>query len=262
MNAALFSPDGKTIVTTSGQVASSLAPENSAKLWHQDPSTKSWVRDKVLDGHKEMVIGAAFSADSRFVVTASRDNTARVWKVPTGAQIALLDSHKGDVSDVSFSPNGRLILSSSFQDGTARIWDMTTYQGEEGAEIPDMPRSRELSILQGGYTGPGAGFTPGLVTVVQAMGDITSAAFSSDSKTIITASGDGTARAYACELCGGVDELLKIAKGRPAVQFGENAARPGRSQDDKAAGSTLYLEETREIKDMEQSLDPEKSANR
>jgi len=33
----------------------------------------------VLEGHTESVQGAAFSADGKRVVTASEDNTARIW---------------------------------------------------------------------------------------------------------------------------------------------------------------------------------------
>ncbi len=258
VNAALFSPDGKMIATMSGHVASSLKPDNTAKLWRQDRSTGSWVLHKVLDGHKEVVIGGAFSADSRFLATASRDNTARVWKTETGELIAVLDSHKGDVSSLAFSPEGRFILSSSFQDGTARIWDVTTYQGEAGNEIAKVARNRELSTFQGGYTSPAGGFTPGLATVLQAMGDVTSAAFSSDGKTVITASGDGTARTYVCELCGGLDELSKLVTRRPIVLGRDKTPVAGRPQDEKSAGWTQYFEENGEIEEMEKSLAQEK----
>jgi len=35
-----------------------------------------------------------------------------------------------------------------------------------------------------------------------------------DGRTIITASKDGTIRVYHCDICGGIDELLQLAKRR------------------------------------------------
>lgn len=252
VNAAAFSPDGSMIATVSGQPTSSLQPDNSAKLWQRDPLTNSWGQPKVLIGHKEMVIGAVFSADSRFLVTASRDNTAWVWKATDGKSLAVLDAHRGDVSDVAFSSDGRFILSTSLQDGTARIWDVTTYQGTDGKQIAKVARSRELSIFQGGYTGPGAGFIPGITSFLQAMGDVTSAAFGLDSRTVITASGDGTARLYVCDLCGRLDDLATLAKHRPI--WHDSGQENGTGTD-----WSQYFEEYREIQQMEKQMQQERT---
>jgi len=41
---------------------------------------------------------------------------------------------------------------------------------------------------------------------------LTSASFSPDGRTILTSSRDGTVRTYRCDLCGGLDELLALAR--------------------------------------------------
>ena len=220
VNAAAFSPDSTMIATVGGQSRQSVRPQNAVKLWRRDSQTGSWQFDKQLMGHKEVVIGVAFSPDSRFLVTASRDNTARVWKASTGELLLALETHRGDVSSASFSLDGRFLLTVSMQDGTARVWDLTPYETPDGKELDASARSGELAVLHGGYTGPGDSFTPGLVSDVQALGDVTTAVFRPDSRAILTAGGDGVARLYFCELFGGLGDLAAVAKNRPIWQYG------------------------------------------
>ncbi len=74
-----------------------------------------------LSGHTGRINGVAFSPDSRLVVTASEDQTARVWEARTGEQLAVLSGHTGAVRDAVFSPDGRAVLTASM-DGTARVF--------------------------------------------------------------------------------------------------------------------------------------------
>lgn len=104
---ASFSPDGKRVVTASG--------DSTARVW--DVSGKQLAE---LKGHQEWVRSASFSPDGKRVVTASDDKTARVWDV-SGKQLAELKGHQGMVLSASFSPDGKRIVTAS-NDGTARIW--------------------------------------------------------------------------------------------------------------------------------------------
>merc|ERR1711959_354327 len=66
-----------------------------------------------------------FNSTGNRLVTASADCTARVYNVMTGACIAILIGHEGEISKVQFSPNGcRLITASS--DRTCRLWNVET----------------------------------------------------------------------------------------------------------------------------------------
>jgi hypothetical protein len=68
---AAFSPNGRTIVTTSA--------DHTARLW--DAATGK--ETSVLRGHEDFVTSAAFSPDGKTVVTASTDHTARLWRTAT-----------------------------------------------------------------------------------------------------------------------------------------------------------------------------------
>jgi WD40 repeat protein len=78
-----------------------------------------------LLGHSDRVYLAVFSADDRFIVTASADRTARVWETETGRLLATLIGHSDEVFSAAFSANGRQVITAS-RDGTARVWDAGT----------------------------------------------------------------------------------------------------------------------------------------
>jgi hypothetical protein len=109
---------------------------------------EAWSSDReiaTLIGHTDTVIGASFSPDGQRVVTASVDETARVWDV-SGARApvppVVLSGHTGEVISASFSPDGKQVLTASW-DKTARVWDVS------GA-IPPAPGDTERPY-EGGH---------------------------------------------------------------------------------------------------------------
>jgi WD40 repeat protein len=64
----------------------------------------------------------AYSSDGRWIATASRDGTARIWDAHTGAALRVLKGHQADVWTIAFSPDDRRVVTSS-ADGSAQVWD-------------------------------------------------------------------------------------------------------------------------------------------
>jgi len=71
--------------------------------------------------HGARIMTLRFSPDGRRILTASDDNTARMWESSTGRLLFEI-KHAACVERASFSPDGRLFLTAS-RDGTACVWD-------------------------------------------------------------------------------------------------------------------------------------------
>lgn len=53
------------------------------------------------------------------------DQTAKIWDLETGKEVATLKGHTGEIVSLNFSAEGDRIITGSF-DFTARIWDTNT----------------------------------------------------------------------------------------------------------------------------------------
>ena len=98
--------------------------DKTVRLW--DLSAKdAAAKPVVLRGHEGPV---AISADSRWVVTGSEDNTAaRLWDLSAkdpAANPVVLRGHKRGVTAVAISPDNRWLVTGS-EDYTARLWDLS-----------------------------------------------------------------------------------------------------------------------------------------
>jgi len=78
-----------------------------------------------LVGHTDSVIACAVGPSGTFVVTASRDETARIWDTATGTTRHTLTGHIGPLRGCALSPDGTFVVTTS-EDSTARIWDSAT----------------------------------------------------------------------------------------------------------------------------------------
>ena len=113
-------------------------------------------------GHTDRVISAVFSPNGKLVLTASVDNTARIFEVATGKELQVLSGHTSMVYSTVFSPDGTLAL--TVGDTTARIFEVAT--------------GKALQVLKGHAS------------------DVYSAVFSPDGILALTASLDKTARIF------------------------------------------------------------------
>jgi WD40 repeat protein len=100
-----------------------------------DNKTKDF---KLLSAHKGEVLAVMFSRDSRWLASASKDKTVRIWDPARQRVVRTLKGHRDHVLSIAFSPDGKLLASGS-KDKTIKLWN-----AESGAEI------RTLGFLQSG----------------------------------------------------------------------------------------------------------------
>jgi dipeptidyl aminopeptidase/acylaminoacyl peptidase len=99
--------------------------------------------------HEEKILSAQFSPDGQRVVTASGDNTARLWDATNGKPIGEPMKHGDTVYSAQFSPDGQRVVTAS-QDKTARLWDAATATDKDTSE--DILLLAELAEATGGGT--------------------------------------------------------------------------------------------------------------
>ncbi len=93
----------------------------------------------VMRGHQKEVTAAIYSPDGRRVATTSEDHTARIWDAGGGQVLATLEGHADPLHGLKWSPDGRLLLTYSYEDyskdNKARLWDANTGK-QIGAPLP------------------------------------------------------------------------------------------------------------------------------
>jgi WD40 repeat protein len=120
-----FSPDGKYIATggceslTYYQNGQPSICQGVARVW--EVSNGSYVLDIQQSNHGGINSIMYSPLNDKYVLTGSRDGTARIWDVQSGREIIHI-ALGGEVYAV-FSPDGKYILTRSTADKTARVWD-------------------------------------------------------------------------------------------------------------------------------------------
>jgi phospholipase A-2-activating protein len=111
----------------SGLRAATASRDCSIALWDLDPETARLPSTPLalLRGHDHFVNALTF-VDDRTIVSASSDQTLRVWSLAAPSKpscTAVLKGHGNSVCDLTVIPGTRRVVSSSW-DMTARVWDI------------------------------------------------------------------------------------------------------------------------------------------
>jgi WD40 repeat protein len=129
-----LSPDGKTIA---GEVKNDMTWE--LRLW--EVATGRERKQRLQPGKR--FLSPAFSPDGKMLVVSIGEEDwkkpcdIQLWDVEAAKEIRTLRGHKG-WAWCTFSPDGKILASSSIIDNTARLWDVNTGKeiGRIGADKP------------------------------------------------------------------------------------------------------------------------------
>ncbi len=211
VQSAVFSPDGQSILTASG--------DHTAKLWNLNGG-----KPIATFHHGDWVYLAVFSPDGQSILTASGDYTAKLWTLNDGGEPIATFQHGGCVKPAVFSPDGLFILTVSFEH-TAKLWNLngkliTIFQhGDLVKSAVFSPDGQSVLTVSFEHTAKLWNLNGKLITIFQHGDLVKSAVFSPDGQFILTvpvdnpltASYDGTAN-------DGTAKLWNL-NGEPIVTF-------------------------------------------
>ncbi len=174
---------------------------------------KSWNYNFLM--HGTPIHAVNFSEDGNYVVSASSDQTAKLWQLNTGQELMTFVGHSDVVRSANFSPDGSRIVTAS-RDHTAKLWnaqngkEIQTFVGHKsylntanfspnGRHIVTTSRDKTIKLWEV-ETGKE------IHTFLGHTSAVTSADFSPDGKYVVSSSEDKTARVWEAN----TGKLIKI----------------------------------------------------
>ncbi len=155
-------------------------------------------------GHTNHVNNINYSPDGKNIVTASNDNSAKIWDVQSGRLLLTLMGHADGVNYAMYSPDGKSVITGS-NDNSAKIWDahngkllhsLGAGQSFDASYSPDSKRivtasnrdnTAKIWDVQSGKL---------LYSLVGHTSSVWKARYSPNGKRIVTASWDHTAKIW------------------------------------------------------------------
>jgi WD40 repeat protein len=186
---AWWSPTGAMLVT---------AGRRNAYVW----DTRDWHQRHLLEGHTRPIRDAAFSPDSRQLVTVG--DTPRIWRLDNGNLTDTFGGLRAELTSVAFNPEGTRILTGG-EDRIARLWEVAGPPPIELAGHGDAVNTVAFSatgtfVLTGSDDGTARLWQPREDPVLGIVGShgapVAAASFSPDGSLILSAGADGTARLW------------------------------------------------------------------
>lgn len=108
----------------------------------------SYAQDKfeletIFKGHQAKISCLKFD-NLQKLASGDKQGNIIIWDIVKHQKMYTLTGHKGQITDLKFSKNNKLLLTASY-DGTVKLWDVTQQKCLKTFENPPMPK--------GGYSG-------------------------------------------------------------------------------------------------------------
>jgi WD40 repeat protein len=132
----------ESIVSAAPDLVLLLLPKLQRQEYNPHPAILS-----TLEGHTHWVECVSVTPDGKRAVSASHDNTLRVWDLETGQCLKTLEGHTEHVVCVSVTPDGKRAVSAG-NDHTLRVWNL-----ESGGCLRTLRKhkpSRGVSVMADG----------------------------------------------------------------------------------------------------------------
>eukprot|EP00698_Gefionella_okellyi_P017601 TRINITY_DN5177_c0_g1_i1.p1 TRINITY_DN5177_c0_g1~~TRINITY_DN5177_c0_g1_i1.p1 ORF type:complete len:579 (-),score=107.86 TRINITY_DN5177_c0_g1_i1:73-1809(-) len=124
------SPVRAVVLSPDGSYAATLCSDHAVSLYDINQAQSAFE----LRGHSNLVKRACFTPDSRYLITASLDCTARVWSMADRSQVAEI-IHSAAVQFCGLSPNGQVMITIT-RDHNAYFWANNFKTSSLGANPP------------------------------------------------------------------------------------------------------------------------------
>jgi WD40 repeat protein len=197
---------------------------------------------RTLAGHSSSVSGVAVTADGKRAVSASSDETLKVWDLESGRAPRTLEGHSSRVHGVAATADGKRAVSAS-RDKTLKVWDLEsgralrTLEGHssrvkgvavtaDGKRAVSASGDRTLKVwdLESG----GA-----LRTLAGHSDEVFGVAVTADGKRAVSASGDHTLKVWDVESGGALRALEGHSGSVNAVAVAADGKRAVSASDDR-----------------------------
>jgi WD40 repeat protein len=107
-----FSPNSRVVA-----VGSALEDRISFLNWQTG-------KRATFSGFSRGILSVAFSPDGKFIASAGKDHSVRLFNASSGSMSASFTQHTDEVRAIAFSPDGKMLASAS-DDRTIKIWDVS-----------------------------------------------------------------------------------------------------------------------------------------
>ncbi len=234
VSAVAFSPDG-TLLAVSEEYEN-----NRVILLDVATGVSEAVLAIPQTNNSDGVACIAFSPDGKTLAVGYYRNL-RLWDVPSATLTATLEGHRHWISDVVFSPDGDILVSSSYRD-PVRVWDVASATEIAALNGPTNGAQSVAFSPSGKTLAIGGTYRDGMVrlwdvpntrhktTLVGHRDGVNDLAFSPDGRTLASGGGDGTVLLWKLpaepEMLGAPPQTLRTAKPTALLQNYPNPFNP------------------------------------